>query len=46
MYLPTDSESEIQGIGGDPLNGSGFESETPESEFQSDARSAEESLPR
>lgn len=44
MYLPTDSESEIQKIGGDPLEGSGFESETPEPEFDSDARSAEAGL--
>ncbi len=46
MYLPTDSEPEIQTIGGDPLNGSGFEGETPEPEFESDARSAEEGLHR
>ena len=42
MYLPADFESAIQKIGGDPLNGSGFESETPEPEFHSDAHSAEE----
>jgi hypothetical protein len=46
MYPSADSESEMQKIGGDPLNGSGFESETAESEFQSDAHSAEEGLLR
>jgi hypothetical protein len=46
MYLPADSESEMQKIGGDPLNGSGFESETPEPEFESGARSAAEGLLR
>jgi hypothetical protein len=42
MYLPTDFEPEIQAIGGDPLKGSGFEGETPEQEFESDAPAAEE----
>ena len=46
MYIPTDSETEIQEVGGGPLEGSGFEGETPEPEFESDARSAEEGLPR
>lgn len=46
MYHPADSESEIQKIGGDPLKGFGFECETPEPEFVSDARSAEEGLLR
>jgi len=46
MYLPADSEPEIQTIGGDPLKGSGFEGETPEPAFESDARAAEEGLPR
>jgi hypothetical protein len=44
MYLPTDSESEIEKIGGDPLNGSGFESEKPDLEFESDALSSEEDI--
>ena len=46
MYIPTDSEAEIQAVGGDPLEGSGFERESPEPEFESDARSAEEGLLR
>ena len=46
MYFLTDSESEIQKTGGDPLEGSGFESESPEPEFESDTRSAEEDLLR
>jgi hypothetical protein len=46
MYIPTDSEPEIQTIGGDPLKGSGFEGETPESAFESDTRAAEEGLHR
>jgi hypothetical protein len=46
MYHPTDSESEIQEIGGDPLEGSGFESETPDPEFETSAHSAEEGLLR
>ena len=46
MYLPADFESDIQQIGGDPLKGSGFERETPEPEFESDARSAEEGVLR
>ena len=46
MYPPTDSEPEILTIGGDPLKGSGFEGETPEPGFGSDARSAEEGLHR
>ena len=46
MYLPTDSEPEIQKTGGDPLEGSGFESESPEPAFESDAHSAEEGLLR
>jgi len=46
MYHPTDSESEIPEIGGDPLEGSGFESETPDPEFEIGARSAGEGLLR
>lgn len=42
MFLPTDFEPEIQAIGGEPLDGSGFESETPDSEFEMAAHSAEE----
>lgn len=44
MYLLIDTESEIQAIGGDPLEGSGFERETPDPEFEIDAHSAEEGL--
>ena len=46
MFLPKGSESEIQTIGGDPLNGSGFERETPDSEFESGAHSVEEGFLR
>ena len=46
MFIPTDSESEIQKTGGDPLEGSGFERESPEPKFESDARSAEEGILR
>jgi hypothetical protein len=46
MYLPTDSESEIEKIGGDLLESSGFESETPDPEFEFGAHSAEEDLLR
>jgi len=46
MYIPTDSEAEIQEVGGDPLDGSGFESETPDPEFEIDAHPAEEGLLR
>lgn len=46
MYLPTDFESEIQNIGGDPLRGSGFEAETPDPAFEVAADSAEEGLLR
>lgn len=46
MYLPVDSESEVEEIGGDPLKGSGFEGETPDPEFEIGARSAEEGLLR
>ena len=42
MYLPTDSEPEIQKIGGDLLKGSGFEGETPGPEFEIAADAAEE----
>ena len=46
MYLPTDSRSEFQAIGGESLKGSGLEGETPDPEFEIDARSAEEDLLR
>jgi hypothetical protein len=46
MYLPTDFESEIEKIGGEPLKGSGFEAETPDPKFESGAHSAEEGLLR
>lgn len=42
MYLPVDSESEVEEIGGDPLKGSGFEGETPGPEFEIAADAAEE----
>jgi hypothetical protein len=42
MFLPTDFESEIQAVGGEPLKGSGFEAETPDPEFEIGAHSAEE----
>ncbi len=32
MSFPTTAEQEIQEIGGEPLDGSGFESEIPESD--------------
>ena len=46
MYLPTDFEPEIQKVGGDPLEGSGFEREAPDPEFEIGAHSAEEGLLR
>jgi len=42
MYIPKTAEPEIQEIGGEPLNGSGFETESPATEFESDERSGAE----
>jgi hypothetical protein len=42
MYIPTTLEPENQEIGGEPLNGSGFETENPATEFESDEQSAAE----
>jgi hypothetical protein len=41
MYHPTDSETETEEIGGDPLEGSGLESEAPDPAFEIAARPAE-----
>ena len=46
MLTPTDSETEIQEVGGEPLRGSGFEGETSDPEFEFGAHSAEEDLLR
>jgi hypothetical protein len=46
MYFPTDPTSEIPEVGGDPLEGSGFENEAPDPQFESDSHSAEEGLLR
>jgi hypothetical protein len=40
------SEPEFQEIGGEPLRGSGFETEDLATEFFFDERSAEEGVPR
>ena len=34
MNLPNSPESEIQALGGEPLEGSGFENERPSSAFE------------
>ena len=44
MYPERTSEPEIREIGGEPLEGSGFESEDPATGFESRERSAEEGL--
>lgn len=46
MHLSSDFESEIQAIGGESLKGSGFESETPDPEFEIAAHSPGEGLLR
>ena len=44
MYPERTPESEIQEIGGEPLEGSGFETEDPATGFESFERSAEEGI--
>jgi hypothetical protein len=41
MYSPKPSDPDVQELGGDLLEGSGFETEHPADEFESDQRSAE-----
>jgi hypothetical protein len=43
MYPATTIDPEILEIGGEPLDGSGFEAEHPERRFESDESSAQES---
>lgn len=42
MNLPNPTEPEIQELGGEPLEGSGFESERPSSAFEPFKQRAEE----
>jgi hypothetical protein len=42
MYLPKTSEPEIREIGGEPLEGSGLETEDPTTGFELHERSVEE----
>jgi hypothetical protein len=42
MYPAITTQPEIRGIGGEPLEGSGFETEDPATGFESHERSAEE----
>ena len=42
MYSPKPSDPAVQESDGEPLEGSGFETEDPATEFESDDRSAEE----
>ena len=42
MYLPKTPELEIWDIGGEPLEGSGFEFEHAATDFERDERSEEE----
>lgn len=44
MYPTRTSEPEIREIGGEPLKGSGFETEDQATSFESWARSAEEGI--
>ena len=44
MYPARTAEPEIQEIGGEPLEGSGFETEDPATGFESRKRSAEEGI--
>lgn len=44
MYPARTAESEIRGIGGEPLEGSGFETEDQATGFESHERSAEEGV--
>ena len=43
MNLPNTSEPEIQALGGEPLEGSGFEGEKPSSAFEPFELNTEES---
>jgi hypothetical protein len=45
MYLPKPSERGIQKLGGELLDGSGFESEEPATGFEPDERAEEGLLP-
>ena len=42
MQLPNTSEPEIQELGGEPLEGSGFENEKPSSAFEPFERAGKE----
>ena len=42
MYLPKTPEREIRDLGGEPLEGSGFEFEDPAIDFERDERHEEE----
>lgn len=42
MYSPKTSDPAVQELGGEPLEGSGFEAEDPLTEFDPDNRSIEE----
>jgi hypothetical protein len=44
MYPAKTAEPEIREIGGEPLEGSGFETEDPTTGFESGERSAEEGI--
>ncbi len=44
MYPARTTEAEIREIGGEPLEGSGFETEDPATSFESGERSAEEGI--
>ena len=44
MYPERTPESEIREIGGEPLEGSGFEAEEPATGFDSRERSAEQDI--
>ena len=46
MYPARTAEPEIREIGGEPLEGSGFETEDPETGFESRDRSAKEGIKR
>ena len=44
MNLPTASEAEIQELGGEPLEGSGFENERSSSAFEQREQRTEEGI--
>jgi hypothetical protein len=46
MHYFEDHAAEIQEIGGEPLRGSGFETDTPESDFDSEVGQDEGDLRR